>query len=475
MSKKRPRKRKGGAPAPQRRHKPPPRRAAPPPSRGERVLRERILKFTYQHRFKADFERAIRLYFGEEALQDNVLTLDEERIPGFQEWYIFDYVTSEGQRLSDLFARERGPRLPTAQRRMLDDWRRTDRFRLFEVQKVAPGIGMTVQDLLGGEVLEINDISSSYALVKWQVIVARPLLTEGRLCFTGSALPLPPIAKPELLDFAQELWEKYQAQHPQASLDDFYQDHGLDLYHRAVEIASAPPPPVYTPEGHPLMTSTARYAVTDPRPVKERLDRAEEFNFAGPDADDSTVLHYNWLLRGRSHVPEIPVEGKGLIMKINWVAGPGEPTYRSLGDVRLGRNQLELSCFSQERLEAGKALLKQILGRFIWHLDEEFRDLDTSLASAEPPPPDHEDEIPAEIKEALVREMMVTQCAKWLDTPVPVLDGKSPRAASRDPGLREQLEELLKAVEYMEERRRREGEPYIDVADLRRELGLPPR
>jgi hypothetical protein len=70
---------------------------------------------------------------------------------------------------------------------------------------------------------------------------------------------------------------------------------------------------------------------------------------------------------------------------------------------------------------------------------------------------------------------MVAQYAEWLDNPVPALDGKSPRQASRDPEAQEQLEELLKAVEYMEERKRREGEPYIDVADVRRELGLPPR
>jgi len=438
-------------------------------------VRERILSFIYRKRFGDDFKRAIRLYFGEEVLQDDILTLDEEKIPGFQEWYIHDYVISEGQRIIDLFAREVGSRLSRAQQQLLDDWRRTNRYRLFEVQAVEPGIGVTVRELLSGEVLEVNDISSSYGLVKWQVGVTRFLLTEGRLCFTGTILPLPPMEKSDLLDFARELWEAYGARHPGASLDNFYRDHGLDLYHRVMEIAVAPPPPVYTPEGHPLMASTARYAVTDPRAVEERLGQAEEFEFVERDADDPTALHYNWLLWGHSHVPEVPVEGKGLVMQMNWAAGPGKPTYRSLGDVRLCGDRLELGCFSQERLEAGKALLKQILGRLIRHLDDEFRELDTALASAGPSPLEYEEEIPAEVKEALVREMMTAHSVKWLDTLVPALDGKSPRAASRDPAMREQLEELLKAVEYMEERRRREGEPYIDVADLHRELGLPLR
>ncbi|MFQ6101196.1 MAG: antitoxin Xre/MbcA/ParS toxin-binding domain-containing protein [Anaerolineae bacterium] len=68
--------------------------------------------------------------------------------------------------------------------------------------------------------------------------------------------------------------------------------------------------------------------------------------------------------------------------------------------------------------------------------------------------------------------MMTAQYAEWLDTPVPALDGRSPRQAAGDPAMREQLEELLKAIEYMEERRRA-GEPYIDITDLRRKLGLP--
>ncbi len=469
------RKQRESTPAPRRQQKPSRRRTAPPPSRDERVLRDRIQRFVYQERFKADFERARRLYFGEEALQDNVFTFDEDKTPGFQEWYIHDYVTSERERIIDLFSREVESRLPAAQRQMLEDWRRVNRFRLFEVQAVEPGVGVTVQDLLSGEVIEVNDISSSHVLVKWQVLLARPLLTQGQLHFTGSMIPRPPLDKPALLDFAQELWKEYQAQHPQASLDDFYRDHSLDLYRRLMEIATAPPPPVYTPEGHPLMDCTARYAVTNPRAVEERLDEAEEFIYAGPDAGDSTALHYNWLLRGRSHVPETTIEGRGLAMRTEWTAGPGGPTYRSLGDVQLWRHRLELGCLSRERLEVGKALLTQILGRLIRHRSDECRDLDTMLESAEPPPPSYAEKIPAEVEETLVRELMEGWREKWLATPAPALDGKSPRAASRDPAMREQLEELLKTVEYIEEQKRRAGKSYISVADLRRELGLPPR
>jgi hypothetical protein len=107
------RKRKGRA----RRHGPAPRRQ---PSRDERVLRERIQKSTYQERFAADVERALRAYFGPGAVQpEGTLTLDQGQVPAFQERYIFDRPTAQGERIIDLFAAEVGPRLPAAQQETL--------------------------------------------------------------------------------------------------------------------------------------------------------------------------------------------------------------------------------------------------------------------------------------------------------------------------------------------------------------------
>jgi hypothetical protein len=455
---------------PPRRVSAPPRRVPPPPGRNERALRKRILEFAYQERFKTDIDRALRLYLGENAGQGNKLVLDEQQMPGFQEWYIFDYITSEGERAIDLFAREVGPQLPTAQQRMLDDWRRVNRCRLFEVQEVEPGVSVTVQDLLSGETLKVNDISSSYVLTRWEVMLARPLLTEGRLNFTGSMMALSPLQKPALLECARDLWETYQAQHPEASLSDFYRDRSLDLYHCQAEVLNKPPQPVLTPEGHPAVVCTARYAVIVPQAVEERLDQAEEFVYAGPASEDETALAYVWLLRGRSHVPEVPVT-RGLILRSEWTTMPGEPSYRSLGDVRLWHARLELQCLSGERLEAGKALLSEVMGPLLRHLGDECRDLEDVAEQAGPP---RSHDVPPEIDRALRRQIQERQRAEWLDTPLPVLGGRSPRQAAGDPALREQLDELFKAFDYVEEQKRKNGEPYLDVAEMRRELGLPP-
>jgi hypothetical protein len=198
------------------------------------------------------------------------------------------------------------------------------------------------------------------------------------------------------------------------------------------------------------------------------LDEAEEFVYAGPADEDETALAYVWLLTGRSHVPEVTVI-KGVIHRTEWISESGESIYRSLGDVRLWPGKLELLCLSKERLEAGKALLGQVVGRLIRHVSDEYRDIEDLIASVEASPSSSP---VREIDPAIERRMREALLEKWLDTPVPKLGDRSPREAARDPAMREALEEMFKALEYIAAQKHRDGEPYFDVADVRRKLGF---
>ncbi len=219
----------------------PVRRAQLPRSYTETALRKRISQFGLSKRFGEDFDRALKQYIGPEAVQrrggHKILMLEEEEqeteFPGFQEWFFFDYGLVSGDRIINLFTVEIGPQLSPAQSHLLQDWLATNRLRLFETQSVEPGVGETMQDLLNGEILHLNDISFSYASTRWSVALVRPLLTEGRWNFTGSGILITPFEKPAMLKAAQGLWSIYQQKNPQASLLDFYRDHSLDLRNAA--------------------------------------------------------------------------------------------------------------------------------------------------------------------------------------------------------------------------------------------------
>jgi hypothetical protein len=59
-----------------------------------------------------------------------------------------------------------------------------------------------------------------------------------------------------------------------------------------------------------------------------------------------------------------------------------------------------------------------------------------------------------------------------LDESIPGLDGKTPREAIQTAEGRVKVEEMLKDWENMEERKRKDGEPYIDVDGIRKMLNL---
>ncbi|MGE5222045.1 MAG: hypothetical protein ACM3PY_06390 [Omnitrophica WOR_2 bacterium] len=465
------------------------RRTPPPPSYTEKSLRNRISRFSLSERFKDEFENAFEQYIGSEAIQkqgdQKILLIDEEEgsLEGFQEWFFFDYVLKSGDRIIDLFAKELGPKLSENQRKMMEDWIATNRLRLLETQEVEPGIGEIMQDLLSGEILHLNDISFSYNGFRWSILLGRPLLTEGRWHFTGSGMIFNPIDKPKLLKIANELWTAYQRKYPHAGLLDFYRNHSLDLHLAGQQILeeSRKPKALFTMEGHTAVLATAEFALKgDPREIESALDETEEFILENEqeEGEYSGCLHYTWLLRGRSSVTEVPSDqmpSDGLMLSGSWTAGPGEPEFRTLGDLYLCWEDLTLTCMSRQRLEAGKKLLTMILGRRIQHRQDEFKDLEESLddleMEGEPEAVVWESEEERKEAEVVEDEVIDRATQRWLDSPDK--SGITPRQAAQTPEGRKELLETMKFLEYLEDQALKSGKKApmrLDV--IRKELRL---
>ena len=453
----------------------------PTPSPAEKLLRKRISEFAYKgDRFRADINRAMELYFEQKSGPDTPLHLEDADLPGFHEWFFSDFVTLSGRRIIDLFVDEIGPNLNSEQRSMLEDWLVWNRARLLEFQIVKPGVGVVVQDLLSDEILEVNDVSASYGASRWMFGLCRPILTAGRVSFTGSAMLLPPSEKAGVLETARAFWAMYQAEHPKGSLSDFYRDHTLILHlamKRAQEEASKPPIPL-SAEGHSLVLARARYTIHSNRSqVEAALDASEEFVYAGPSEKHRGALHYNWIQRGRSFVQQSDhkPEGRAVLLRTEWVEGPGQPSFLNMGDLSVCLKWIELACLSRERLEAGKALLEDI---FTWQVEpagDWFEDWEVALEESEAKPPRsyrQPSRESSEEMEALDKEMLLRLTMNWLDRPS-IFDNLTPRQAVQSPEGRRKVIEALKQVDYINDQAILSGEsPPMDADYIRMELGL---
>jgi hypothetical protein len=466
----------------------------PPPSYAETALRKRISQFGLSERFRDDFELAIEQYMGPGIIQKQgdkkTLVFDEETDdwPGFQEWFFFDYVLRSGDRIIDIFATEMGPELSGLQRQILADWIATNRLRLLETQSGEPGIGETMQDLLSEEELHLNDISFSYSASQWMIALVRPILTEGRWHFTGSGILLTPFEKPRMMKTANDLWSGYQKKHPNAGPLDFYRDHSLDLLRVGKEIQAerGKPKQLLTAEKHAVVSATSEFEIKgDARQVEESLNETEEFILVNEQKGGKFAgsLHYIWLLRGRSVVPEAPkdqLSSEGLMLSGSWTAGPGMPDYKTLGDLYLSKRGLTLSCMSRERLEAGKQLLIEILDDKIYHPQDHFEEFKQQFDDSDLM--DEEEYLEHEIKddreeemddesEIVEQEMIECETLRWLDTPDQ--KGVTPRQAAQTLEGREELRETLKKIEFMGEQATSLGKsPPMRLDLIRNELGL---
>lgn len=440
-------------------------------------LRKKIQGFAFQPRFGQYLDSALGQFFGSETVRTRQISADNGDIADFQEWMFNDYLLPSGETIIELFAREIGPQLPSAEHELLDAHRRWNRYRLFEVEKVMPGKGIIATDLLSGEEWEIHDYSASRHMQQWAILLARPTYT-GRLHFTGGSTILSPTKKQAVVAYGRQLLADFQAEHPGATVDDFYRRHGFDI-RQFMHKKAQERPLLITPEGHPLEDCKARYSVKSARAVTERLDDTEEFQFAGPSTDAPGAITFNWLLRGRSHVPEHDQrpDGETLTFITEWISeDDSKIRFRNLGDVVVWSNRLELLCVSRPRLQAGKSLLESVAGDLIRHRSDHFEPISEASPSKRAKTPlsqSRRSSRPDAKMEVTDRNVIEESLQIWCDTSLEALGGRTPREAVHDPDGRTKVIEMLKVIEYHQIQARQSGEQWYDVNLIRRDLGLP--
>lgn len=458
----------------------PPFDFAPPPMGApqddEEALRASILEYVYERARGPELDRAIALFFGEKAARSRMSPNSEPEIAAFQEWYFFDFAPAGGERLIDRFARRVGPTLPPAQQAMLHSWIETNRLRLFEVQEVTPGVGEVVKDVLNGEVLQAYDITVSLKARKWQLVLARILRTNERWGFTGSGMFFAPDEKQRWERFLTERWQHYRAAHPEGAYSEFYRDHSLELFRFGQQVQEDMANLRYrSAEGHELVHASTTYSVLDYDQVAERLELAEEFVYAGASEEIRNADHYNWLLRGRSRAPGENAEKDGdraLRLRTEWSQGPGSPSFLSLGDLYIGPRMLRLDCLSRERLVLGRQLLEELLDGLITHQKDTFKVFVVDAVAPRRSLPLRERLTHDPAARQVELELLEREAERWLNTPVPALDNRSPLEAVQHPDGRAKVEEMLKTVEYYQDDRSTLKDSPLDVRNLRRALGL---
>lgn len=373
------------------------------------------------------------------------------------------------------FLRKRGLRLPPLAKSYLEALRDSVP-GVYEAVAVRPGYGVTIRDLvIGGDPIDVIEVSGSRQIVQWDRLVARVVEHGGKRVFTGGVFPL-----------ATESSEAVMNQ-LKTALHGLVEERGVVAEAFRGKVASVmreaapklarvriaqilaslhrPLPKLVNRDGDPYEFVEARYPLISGgrKEVVSRLDAEPALQRTG-----ARPARWDWVGNASEHPRAYPA-GEGL----SFESHPDGDTERVvLASLALMGEQLELSVNSRRRLERARAFLEPLLSGRIGEAEISIKSVEGARAQRKEKSAPRRLTVPKRVEREITQRYLDSHYRKWLDEKIPALDGKSPREAARDVAGRERLVVLLKELENREVRRAKDTGVGYNALWLWRELGI---
>jgi len=439
-------------------------------SSGERqAALDGLFRFAASGRFEQELEDADLVFWGDladelsaEELRE-AMALEQSQL-GFQEWYVFDFSLDAGTILDRYLARE-GGRLRDGEVRFLERMRRSH-IRPYEIVALRPEEGLDLIDLWARRRLRVRERLGTRQLAQWDVLAARIILgPRGEPVVEGSPYLYPPEAQADLLRLLKRGHRAFRKDFPRGAELAFFKDtvpvyHGLwlDL------VALRPLPRLVTAEGDDIVLARVVFDVKDQPAVEAAL--ADH-----PDLGRQDDGSYVWLEAGDAAHRARRRRGSKTVEVGSGEVGPRKEGRRSLGTVVPGERRLVFETTSRPRAERGRAMIEALAGGAVAYRAITYEDVEQAMKRLPDEAP-RDSDISSDIAAELTAQFYEDHYRKWVDEPLPALGGRTPRAAARLGSARPKLIALLKSMENMSARQRRESQPTYNFGWMWGELGL---
>jgi hypothetical protein len=240
-----------------------------------------------------------------------------------------------------------------------------------------------------------------------------------------------------------------------------FRRHALELM-RFIPASRSAEPSFFTLEGDPVAFASAIWKLHDPAAAAERMRDLGGLLPDDPLEIDITAERAT-LVRQRPPLPP-----GALVLESSLVGGMDTIPIATL---RLEGDELHAEAMSEERLEQTIEIVADDFGGLVELRSRDVRSVDDALAERGAGRHDPTSERLPASELLLVDDFVNERMRRWLDEPHQLLDGRTPREAVTG-AERPEVVRLLRQIENGAERARRRGEPAVDVARLRDELGL---
>ena len=367
----------------------------------------------------------------------------------FWPWFVFNWeyedfdgeVEPEGLvelTMAELYAQERGPKLEALERTFIEALNRKP-YTFYEVVAVEPGKGIFLQDVFTGSKITVQERSGSQHVRPADIVFGRAVIVDGIGMIVGlSSYAIPPGHKPMLIDLREEIKSEESN-----ITDEVLYDWDMEIRELYLDIDEVlfTAPKVCNTDGDPLQFHKVVYAIDSAEKAFVKLaslcvtETADELRkTAEVDADGCIQrIEFSWTRKGHKGSP-------GMSNTI-------------LGSIVIHDHRLKAEVNSAQRAEIIRREIEDRLGSSANFRIDQIQSLDAMLDDEElkKSAVKHSAEHNALMQNPEVRQQMADLIRNhwqgWMDMELPVLGGKTPRAAAKTAAGREAVEALLKQAE----------------------------
>jgi len=408
----------------------------------ENDLRVKLTEFSERPEIQSQMGEAFYIWKDDPDFIPDEITddeIDELTFEKFFDWFLYDFrLLDTGERIIEKFYHDQRGSLSGEEESIVKGWVDSP-YSFFEVGNVVPGEYCDIRDLFLNREFRVMDASSSKQLRTSDIIGARPMSAGGNVYFSGIISAYPAAFKNIILEFFESEYRLYGKTRGGATdKKEFLRDLGFQISNYTDDLARNPH--FITPEGEDLVLASAVYKIGDRDEVIERLEGIESLTLITKPEDE---------------------------IKIYSLEKSGENDLSGAVEVEEGRITIET--YSVQMLGRAKSIIERELNGLIQHIEDKTKGMesyknekkDNARLDRLPPGVKSRKELDRSLQEYYVR---------WIDLPLPALNGLTPRDAAKTAQGRKVLNVVLGELESYYEHARMRGEPYFDLSGVRNEL-----
>ncbi len=411
----------------------------------EKELREKLVDYSERPEMQSQIGEAFYIWKNDPEFTSEDISeeeIDELTFEKFLDWFLYDFkLLNSEERVIERFYIGEGKELSDAEKRLIKDWIKSI-YSFFEVEEVLSGEKCVIKDIFTGKVFEVLDRASSKQIKRRDIIAARPLKIGNQNYFSGIVSLYPATFKNLITEFFDQEFKEYKKLYGnQKTKREYLKDWGFQIGYYIEDVANHPH--FVTPEGDEFVLAIANYFVDEYEQCIKNIEKIKSLKEISDKTEEIRI--FSWEKIGRNKIS---------------------------GILEIEKTKLRIECYSVDMLARAKSKIEKECKGLIKHLKDTIKEQgmlidrnksETKKLKKYPLGVKNKKELDSELDK---------HYDKWLNMPLEILDGKSPKQALETKDGRVKLSSVIDELEVIYEHARNRGEPYYDVSKLRKKLKL---